>query len=324
MPLLEVEDLRLYYTTPRGDVHAVDGASFAMEPGEALGIVGESGSGKTSLAAALIRMLPANVARYEGSVLMDGADLMTLSNEEFRRAVRWKKLSMAFQGAMNALNPVLRVGSQIGETALLEGVPKSEVKRKVQGLLERVGLSPEVAQRYPHELSGGMKQRVVIAMALVQDPALVILDEPTSGLDPLIQHEFYEILDEVKAEGRTVFFSSHVLPEVQRVSDRVGIIRKGRLVAVEDVGTLIDRAALHRFEIEFASEVSRAEFEHLEGASDLSVDGRTITVSIAGSPDALIKASARHEIVRLVTHEASLDDIFLTFYSEDGEGGDAG
>ena len=170
----------------------MDGASFAMEPGEALGIVGESGSGKTSLAAALIRMLPANVARYEGSVLMDGADLMTLSNEEFRRAVRWKKLSMAFQGAMNALNPVLRVGSQIGETALLEGVPKSEVKRKVQGLLERVGLSPEVAQRYPHELSGGMKQRVVIAMALVQDPALVILDEPTSALDVSVQAQITE------------------------------------------------------------------------------------------------------------------------------------
>ena len=158
---------------------------------------------------------------------------------------------------------------------------------------------------------------------MMHKPKLVILDEPTSGLDPLIQHEFYEILDEVKAEGSTVFFSSHVLPEVQRVSDRVGIIRKGRLVAVEDVDALIDRAALHRFEIEFVSDVSVSDFRHLPGASDISLDGKTLTLSIAGSPDGLIKAAARHEIVRIVTHEASLDDIFLTFYSEDGEGGDA-
>ena len=231
MPLLEVEDLRLYYTTPRGDVHAVDGASFAMEPGEALGIVGESGSGKTSLAAALIRMLPANVARYEGSVLMDGADLMTLSNEEFRRAVRWKKLSMAFQGAMNALNPVLRVGSQIGETALLEGMPKSEVKRKVQGLLERVGLSPEVAQRYPHELSGGMKQRVVIAMALVQDPALVILDEPTSALDVSVQAQIMNLLKQLRAElGLSLIFITHDIALVSDICDRIAVVYGGQVV----------------------------------------------------------------------------------------------
>ena len=231
MPLLEVGDLRLYYTTPRGDVHAVDGASFAMEPGEALGIVGESGSGKTSLAAALIRMLPANVARYEGSVLMDGADLMTLSNEEFRRVVRWKKLSMAFQGAMNALNPVLRVGSQIGETALLEGVPKSEVQRKVRGLLERVGLPPEVAQRYPHELSGGMKQRVVIAMALVQDPALVILDEPTSALDVSVQAQIMNLLKQLRAElGLSLIFITHDIALVSDICDRIAVVYGGQVV----------------------------------------------------------------------------------------------
>ena len=233
MPLLEVEDLQLYYSSPRGDVHAVDGVSFTMETGEALGVVGESGSGKTSMAAALIRMLPANVARYQGRVRLDGTDIMALGNEEFRRTVRWKKLSMAFQGAMSALNPVLRVGSQVGETLLLDGVPKRQVRQRVAGLLERMGLAPEVAQRYPHELSGGMKQRVVIAMALIQEPALVILDEPTSALDVSIQAQITNLLKQLKAEmGLSLIFITHDIALASDICERIAVVYGGQIVEI--------------------------------------------------------------------------------------------
>ena len=237
MPLLEVEELRLHYSTPRGPVHAVDGASFTVEVGEALGVVGESGSGKSSLAIALLRMLPANVARYQGSVRMDGVELMGLSNEEFRRGYRWKKVSMAFQGAMNALNPVLRVGHQVGETLLLDGaVPKAEAYRKVAGLLERVGLAAEVFQRYPHELSGGMKQRVVIAMALVQDPALVILDEPTSALDVSVQAQITNLLKGLKRDlGLSLIFITHDIALASDICDRIAVVYGGQVVELGNI-----------------------------------------------------------------------------------------
>ena len=182
MALLEVRDLRLHYRTDRGPVRAVDGAAFSLEEGQALGVVGESGSGKSSLALALLRTLPRNVQLYEGSVRMEGIDVMSLPSEDFRRTFRWKKMSMVFQGAMHALNPVLRVGNQVAEPLLIDGgMPKAQAHARVHELLEKVGLPGEVFQRYPHELSGGMKQRVVTAMALVQYPKLVVLDEADVG-----------------------------------------------------------------------------------------------------------------------------------------------
>ena len=289
-----------------GEVEAVVDVDLDVRPGEIFGYLGPNGAGKSTT----IRMLLDHIRPTRGTGTVFGLDIRR-DSVEIRR----------------------NIGYLPGEFALYDNMTGRAMLQYFSNLRggvdwEYVGdlttrLDVDLDRRYS-QLSRGNKQKVGLLQAMMHKPKLVILDEPTSGLDPLIQHEFYEILDEVKEEGRTVFFSSHVLPEVQRVSDRVGIIRRGRLVAVEDVDTLIDRAALHRFEIEFASKVSRSEFEHLEGASDLALDGRTVTVSIAGSPDALIKAAARHEIVRLVTHEASLDDIFLTFYSEAGEGGDAG
>ncbi len=177
-PMLDVRVLSLLYAPPRGPVRAVDGVSFAIgEPGEVVGIVGESGSGKTSTAHALMRILPRNVARYDGEVLCDGEDLMALPDERFRKEVRWRTMAMVFQGAMSSLNPVLDVGRQVTERVLVErGSSKGEAYRKAEELLELVGLPREIIKRYPHELSGGMKQRVVQAMALMMDPRILILD----------------------------------------------------------------------------------------------------------------------------------------------------
>ncbi len=243
MALLEVSDLRLYYSTDRGPVHAVDGASFSVEEGEALGVVGESGSGKSSLALALLRVLPANINQYGGSVLVEGTDVMGLSNEEFRRQFRWRKLSMVFQGAMNAMNPVLRVGHQIAEPMLVDGaVSKQEAYGKVEELLDMVGLSREVFQCYPHELSGGMKQRAIIAMALVQDPRLVVLDEPTSALDVSIQAQITNLLKRLKRQlGLSLIFITHDIALASDVCDRLAVVYGGQIVELGGIEQVLER-----------------------------------------------------------------------------------
>ena len=241
MALLEVRDLHLHYGTPRGDVRAVDGVSFDIEsPGQAVAIVGESGSGKTSLAASVMRILPPNVSRYDGSIRFDGIDLMPLSDEEFRRRIRWQRIAMVTQGSMNALNPVLRVGVQITERPLLErGVSKDEAYAKAEEMLEMVGLAREIIQRYPHELSGGMKQRVGIAMALVMSPTLLILDEPTSALDVSVQAQVMNLLKRLKAsEGLAMLFITHDIALASDLCDRVVVAYGGEHIesgSAEDV-----------------------------------------------------------------------------------------
>jgi len=233
MPLLEVRDLTLYYDTPRGPVHAVDGISFALGEGEALGLVGESGSGKTSLGLALLRLLPKNVHTYAGSVVLEGQELMTLSDEEFRRKIRWKKVAMAFQGAMNVLNPVLKIWLQVAEPLLAEGTPKAQTRTRVEELLELVGLSRDVADRYPHELSGGMKQRVVLAAALVLSPKVVILDEPTSALDVSIQAQIMNLLKRLKRElGLSYIFITHDIALASDLCDHLAIVYAGQITEI--------------------------------------------------------------------------------------------
>ena len=182
--ILSVRNLYLHYSDPLGPVRAVDGVSFDLEAGgQALGLVGESGSGKSSLGAAILRMLPSNVARYEGEVMLDGRNLLTLADAELRSQFRWKKIALVPQGAMNGFNPVIRVGEQIIEPAIYDGAIDSRTARsRAHELLERVGLPSDIYNRYPHELSGGMKQRAMIAAALILHPPLVIMDEPTSAL----------------------------------------------------------------------------------------------------------------------------------------------
>jgi peptide/nickel transport system ATP-binding protein len=232
MPLLSAEDVRLYYASDRGVVRAVDGVTVGLDRGEALAIVGESGCGKTSFGLALMRLLPRNTAEFSGRVVLDGVEVSRLSSEEFRRTVRWRKISMVFQGSMHSLNPVLRVGHQVAEPLLAgQGVEPSEARRRAMGVMRMVGLPQEVYDRYPHELSGGMKQRVAIAMALVLDPMLVILDEPTSALDVSIQAQIVRLLRRLKGEkGLSMIFITHDIGLASYLCDKMGVMYAGEIV----------------------------------------------------------------------------------------------
>jgi oligopeptide/dipeptide ABC transporter ATP-binding protein len=233
MPLLEVTDLHLHYSAGNRVVRAVDGVSFSIQRrGEAVGVVGESGSGKTSLATALMRLLPKNVARFDGSIRLDGQELVTLKDEEYRKQIRWSRIAMVFQGAMSVLNPVVKVGVQIAEPLLLDGrADKRTAYAKVDSLLERVGLSKEIFSRYPHELSGGQKQRVVIATALVLDPDLLILDEPTSALDVSVQAQIMNLLKDLKIDpGISMIFITHDIGLASDLCDHIAVAYAGQHV----------------------------------------------------------------------------------------------
>ena len=234
MPILDVKDLRLYYSTRAGPVRAVDRVSFQVEKGETLALVGESGCGKTSIGISILRVLPRNVHTYDGHVIVEGEDVMKLSDGEFRKRIRWRKISMVFQGAMNALNPVIQVGFQAAEPLILhEGLEKEAAIKRVSELFRLVGLPEGIERRYPHELSGGMKQRVVIAMALVMKPSIVILDEPTSALDLMTQANIMNLLKDLKwEEGLTYIFITHDLPLAAELADKLAVMYSGRLVEV--------------------------------------------------------------------------------------------
>jgi len=234
LSLIEVSDLQMYYASPTGDVRAVDGVSFALEKGEALGIVGESGSGKTSLSLALMQLTPRNATTIQGTISLEGEDLTAMSAEEFRLNIRWKRMSMVFQAAMNSLNPVIRVGDQVRETlALLPGSSKTQIDNKVLELFDLVGLSSDTTARFPHELSGGMRQRVMIAMALVMDPDLVILDEPTSALDVSIQAQIMNLLKDLKRDLGTAFiFVTHDIALASDLCDKIAVMYAGKIAEI--------------------------------------------------------------------------------------------
>ncbi|HYO31115.1 MAG TPA: ABC transporter ATP-binding protein [Thermomicrobiales bacterium] len=231
--LLEVTDLRLSYRADGRTIRAVDGVSFTIQgKGEALGVVGESGSGKSSLANALIRLLPKNAAGLSGSVRLHGEELTQLSDEQFRRQIRWRRIAMVFQGAMNVLNPVLRVGVQIAEPMLLDrGTSRRSARVRAEELLERVGLGAAFASRYPHELSGGQKQRAAIATALALGPDLLILDEPTSALDVSVQARIMDLLKDLKTDpGISMIFITHDIALASDLCDRIAVAYAGEHV----------------------------------------------------------------------------------------------
>jgi oligopeptide/dipeptide ABC transporter ATP-binding protein len=231
MTLLEIRDLYLHYRSGEQIVRAVDGVSMSIEErGQAVGIVGESGSGKTSMATALMRMLPKNVAQFDGSIRLDGRELTTLGNDEFRREIRWRRIAMVFQGAMNVLNPVLRVGFQVAEPLIASGsLSKRDALHQAEAILERVGLPTGIASRYPHELSGGQKQRVVIATALVMNPDLLILDEPTSALDVSVQAQIMNLLKDLKEDpGIAMIFITHDIGLASDLCDRIAVAYAGQ------------------------------------------------------------------------------------------------
>jgi peptide/nickel transport system ATP-binding protein len=232
MALLEVKNLKMYFATRQGDVHAVDDVSFELEKGEILGIAGESGSGKTSIALTLLKLLPGNGRIVEGSMILGGKDLTKMSDAEVRREVRWKKISIVSQAAMNALNPVFRVGDQIREGILAHSeVDTDSATESAKRLLEQVGISRDRYSAYPHELSGGMKQRVMIASALSLSPDIVIADEPTTALDVIVQAQILVLLKNLKKElEMSMILITHDLSLVAEMCDKVAILYGGQIV----------------------------------------------------------------------------------------------
>jgi peptide/nickel transport system ATP-binding protein len=231
-PLLKVEDVCLYFRASNGVVKAVESVNFDLAHGRSLAILGESGCGKTSLARAILRLLPRNVDTYTGQVFLNGTDLMKLSEERFRREVRWKKIAMVSQAAMNSLNPVLKVGDQVAEPLLLDhGMSKKEAMQRAREVFGIVGVPEAFLQRYAFELSGGMRQRTIIAMALIANPAIVILDEPTSALDVLTQANIMNALKKIKKElGLSYIFITHDIATSSELADEVVCMYAGQLV----------------------------------------------------------------------------------------------
>ncbi len=236
-PLLEVENVVMRYSTKEGDVSAVEDVTFRLAAGESLGLVGESGCGKTSMALALLQLLPDNGEIRSGDIRLDGESLVGLSENELREH-RWRDISMVFQGAMNSWNPVYTVGDQIREALRLHWPTRltyAEETGRISALFEMVGLNPAVIERYPHEFSGGMRQRAVIAMALSCNPKLIIADEPTTALDVIVQDQILKELKEVQEElGMAIIYISHDIAVIAEVTDRIGVMYAGKLVELGD------------------------------------------------------------------------------------------
>ncbi|MCK9873365.1 ABC transporter ATP-binding protein [Nocardiopsis dassonvillei] len=228
--LLDVRDLRVTYRTGGGDVPAVRGVDLSLDPGDTLGLAGESGSGKSTVALALLRLLP-ETARVSGEVLLEGENVLDMRWGRLR-AVRWAGASIVFQGAMHSLNPVRRIGQQIAEPMSVHGtVPAAEAPARVGALLEQVGLPASRARDYPHQLSGGQRQRAMIAMALACEPRLVIADEATTALDVMIQAQILALLRRLVAEhGIGMLMISHDLSVLASTCDRVAVMYAGRVV----------------------------------------------------------------------------------------------
>lgn len=234
--VLSVRDLRLYFQTRRGVVQAVDKINFDLPKNEATVFIGESGCGKSSLAKAILRLLPRNVATYDGHVWLNGVDIMTLDDQAFRREVRWKRISMVPQAAMNALNPVVRIGEQVAEPAVIHmNMSDEEAMQTAVQMLGNVGVPLDFVHRYAFELSGGMRQRTALAMSLVTLPDLVILDEPTSALDVLTQASIMNLMKRMKAELEISFILiTHDVATSSELADNVAVMYAGQIVEVGD------------------------------------------------------------------------------------------
>lgn len=239
-PALQVENLRVYYWTARGPVKAVDDISFIIQRNERFGFIGESGCGKTTTIMAILRLIKKPGKIESGRILLNGQDILSIGKEEMRQT-RWNKISLIPQGAMNSLNPIMRVRDQIADTILTHKgpVPKAALRVMIEELLDMVELPAKVADMYPHELSGGMKQRVCIAMATALDPELIIADEPTSALDVVVQKAVMQTLIGVQERlGASMILIGHDMGLTAQVLDRVGVMYAGKLVEVAPIHEL--------------------------------------------------------------------------------------
>ena len=246
--VLRVSGLTMHYLTRQGEVKAVEDVSFDLSRGQALGLVGESGCGKTSIANCLMRLLPDNARLVGGQVFLDGRDILSLSEEDIR-SYRWRRIAMVFQAAMNSLDPVYRVGQQVLEAIETHGVEATiaDARERVARLFLMVGLDPQLMERYPHEFSGGMRQRAVIAMALSCDPDIIIADEPTTALDVIVQDRILRELKSIQQQLQMcVIYISHDIGVVAEVTDRIGVMYAGRLVELGDTSDVF-REPLHPY-----------------------------------------------------------------------------
>ena len=283
-----------------GKLCGVVDLNLEVQQGEVFGFLGPNGAGKTTT----IRMLLDLIRATRGSATVFGMDIRRQSRDIRRRT-----------------------GYVLGEMALYDNMTGAEFLRyiahlrggtewaSIQSLAER--LKSDLSQPI-RTLSRGNRQKIGLIQAFAHRPDLLILDEPGSGLDPLMQHELHHLIDEARGEGRTVFLSSHNLPEVERVCDRVGIIREGRLIVVEDVAALKDRALRH-VEIRFGAPVSEDVFLGVPGVSGLKLENNTLRCTVMGSLDAVIKAAAVFPVVDLISHEPSLEDVFMAYYGRGEE-----
>jgi peptide/nickel transport system ATP-binding protein len=241
--VLEVKDLTMHYMTRKGPVFAVDDVSFNLPRGGSLGLVGESGCGKTSIAISLLKLLPENAEIKKGQILLNGTDVAPISETAMRKH-RWRNISMVFQAAMNSLNPVYSVNEQILEAMRLHmpHLSEKEMDERIDELFHLVGLDPKFKGQYPHQYSGGMRQRAVIAMALSCEPDLIIADEPTTALDVIVQDSLLKQIREIQAKlDMAMIYISHDIGVIAEVSERVGVMYAGKLVELGETEAIFHR-----------------------------------------------------------------------------------
>jgi ABC-2 type transport system ATP-binding protein len=292
--VITTSGLTKYYGSTRG----VEDLDLEVRHGEVFGFIGPNGAGKTTT----LRLLLDLIRPTRGTAVVLGRDV-TADSLEIRRRIGYLPGELAMFGSMTGHELVRFFGA----------LRRTDARRSAEILADRLDLD---LTRRIKDYSSGNRQKLALVQAFMHEPELLILDEPTNALDPLIQQEFYRMLDEVGAAGRTVFLSSHLLPEIERVADRVGIIRHGTLVAVESVAGLKARA-LRRIEFRFATPLTDIDpFVHVPGVKRTAIldDGVVAQVVVEGSVDAVLKAAAAYEIVSLVSHDGDLEEAFLTYY----------
>jgi len=275
MNILDVTDLKVYYETIKGVVRAVDGVDLAVEKGKSVGLAGESGCGKTTLGLSFLKLLPSNGKIVSGAMKFDGNDVYQFNDKQFREDVRWNQISMIFQGAMNALNPVFKVEDQIAEAIKLHDKTKKKRERIqiARDLLHKVDIDPVMGSHYPHEFSGGMRQRAMIAMALACDPQLIIADEPTTALDVIVQKQLMDLLRRLKEEmDLSLVVISHDISVLAELCDYLNIMYAGRIVEWGEISEIFNNPRHHYTHGLISTfptvedQERKQKFEYIEGA----------------------------------------------------------
>ncbi|MDI6799946.1 MAG: ABC transporter ATP-binding protein [Actinomycetota bacterium] len=292
--VIKTTNLTKYYGKTRGIIDV----NLEVLSGEVFGYLGPNGAGKSTT----IRLLLDLIRPMIGSATIFGFDVNT-EGLQARNEIGYVPGELALYEEMTAKDLIIYFGRLRG------GVDWAYVNE----LAERLDL--DITRRIG-AYSSGNKQKLGLVQAFMNSPRLLILDEPTKGLDPLVQHEFYRMISEFKRKGRTVFLSSHIMPEVEKICDRVGVIREGRLITVKEISEL-KAVALRSLEIHFASPITTVDFMGVGGVQDLMIDNKTLRCKVKGSLDPLIKRAAQFEVVNLITHEPNLEEIFLDFYEEE-------